>query len=108
MFFHGAYTCAEWIFRHFVHEKRQMTVQEAVRRLTGLPAKRLGLTDRGVLRRGAVADIAVFDPALFAERGTTFQPNQLAVGMRHVIVNGELTLRDGALTGTRAGEVLRH
>ena len=108
MFFHGAYTWAAWFFRHFVHEKKQMTVQEAVRRLTGLPAKRLGLSDRGVLRQGAFADIAIFDPALFSARGTTFEPNQLAVGMRHVIVNGELTLRDGALTGTRAGEVLRH
>jgi N-acyl-D-amino-acid deacylase len=108
MFFHGAYTWAAWFFRHFVHEKKQMSLEEAIRRLTGLPAKRLGLADRGVLREGAFADITIFDPALFAERGTTFEPNQLAAGMRHVIVNGNVTLRDGKLTGARAGQVLRH
>jgi N-acyl-D-aspartate/D-glutamate deacylase len=107
-FFHGAYTWAAWFFRHFVQEKRQMTLAEAIRRLTGLPAKRLRLDDRGSLRAGAFADIAIFDPALFAERGTTFEPNRLAEGMRHVIVNGRATLRDGKPTGTRSGQVLRH
>jgi N-acyl-D-amino-acid deacylase len=107
-FFHGAYTWAAWFFRHFVQEKKQMTLGEAVRRLTSLPAKRVGLSDRGVLREGAFADIAIFDPNTFAERGTTFEPNQLAQGMRHVIVNGELALRDGKLTGLRPGQVLRH
>ena len=53
------------------------------------------------------ADIAVFDPETFADTGTTFEPNQLATGMRHVVVNGTVTLRDGVLTGDRGGAVLR-
>lgn len=105
--FHGAYTWAAWFFRHFVREKATLIPQEAVRRLTSLPALRLGLKDRGVLRRGACADLAIFDPAAFGERGTTFDPNRTAAGMVHVLVNGTVTLRDGRLTGARGGRVLR-
>jgi N-acyl-D-aspartate/D-glutamate deacylase len=105
--FHGAYTWAGWFYRHFVRDTRTLAPQEAVRRMTGLPAARLGLRDRGVISAGAHADIAIFDPEQFAERGTTFEPNQLAAGMRHVLVNGVLAVRDGALTGARGGQVLR-
>ena len=105
--FHGAYTWASWFYRHFVRDKKTLSPQEAIRRLTSLPASRLGLTDRGLLRKGAWADIAIFDPAAFADQGTTFEPNQTAVGMHHVIVNGKLALKDGALTGERSGQVLR-
>jgi len=94
-------------YRFMVREERLLTPAEAVHRLAGLPARRIGLTDRGVLRPGARADAAVFDPETFAERGTTFEPNQLAVGTRHVFVNGVHTLRDGALTGDRGGMALR-
>ncbi len=90
-----------------VRDERLLSPEEAVHRLTGQPAERIGLTDRGVLREGARADVAVFDPRAFAERGTVFEPNLLAEGMRHVIVNGVPTLRDGVLTGERAGMVLR-
>jgi N-acyl-D-aspartate/D-glutamate deacylase len=107
MSFHGAYTWAAWFFHHFVRDTRTLTAQEAVRRLTSLPASRLGLHDRGVVRTGARADLAIFDPEIFAERGTTFAPNQTAVGMQHVLVNGGITLRDGVLTGERSGQVLR-
>jgi N-acyl-D-aspartate/D-glutamate deacylase len=78
-----------------------------VRRLTSLPASRLGLTDRGVLKPGTWADLAIFDPNTFGERGTTLEPNQPADGMVHVVVNGVLTLRNGQLTGDRNGRVLR-
>ena len=105
--FHGAYTWAAWFFRRFVRETGTLSIEEAVRRLTSLPASRLGLEDRGVLRRGARADIAVLDPGRFGERGTTFEPNQIAEGMVHTLVNGRLALRDGIVTGDRAGEVLR-
>ena len=105
--FHGAYTWASWFYRHFVRDKQSLSPQEAIRRLTSLPASRLGLTDRGVLRKGAWADVAIFDPVTFADQGTTFEPNQTAVGMHHVIVNGKLALKDGALTGERSGQVLR-
>jgi N-acyl-D-aspartate/D-glutamate deacylase len=105
--FHGAFTWASWYFRHFVRDTKTLTLEEAVRRLTSLPAERAGLTDRGVIRPGACADLAVFDPAVFEERGTTFEPNQTATGMTHVIVNGVLTLEDGVMTGKRGGQVLR-
>jgi len=105
--FHGAYTWAAWFFRHFVREKGILSPQEAVRRLTSLPARRLGLRDRGVVCKGACADLTVFDPALFGERGTTFEPNRTAAGMVHVLVNGVVALRDGRLTGARGGRVLR-
>ncbi len=105
--FHGAYTWASWFFRYFVHEKGILTQEEAVRRLTSLPADRLGLADRGVLKEGSSADVAVFDPTQFKERGTTFEPNQTASGMTHVIVNGELAVENGELTGNRSGHVLR-
>ncbi len=105
--FHGAYTWAAWWYRHFVRETKMLTPQEAIRRITSLPAQRLGLSERGVIRKGAYADLAIFDPATFAERGTTFEPNQVATGMRHVIVNGIIAVCDGQLTGERGGRVLR-
>lgn len=71
-------------------------------RLSGLPAAVVGLTDRGLLRQGMRADIIVFDPETFADTGTTFEPNQLATGMRHVVVNGTIGLRDGVLAGEGA------
>ena len=106
--FHGAYTWASWFYRHFVRDRKTLSPQEAIRRITSLPASRLGLTDRGVLRVGACADVAIFDPKTFADPGTTFEPNQTALGMHHVIVNGKIAVRDGKLTGERSGEVLRH
>lgn len=105
--FHGAFTWAAWFYRHFVRETKTLTPQEAIRRITSLPASRLGLKDRGVIRKGAWADLAIFDPGTFAERGTTFEPNQIATGMKHVLVNGVLTVKDGELTGARGGCVIR-
>ena len=105
--FHGAYTWASWFYRRMVRETGAFTKAEGIRKLSGLPAERLGLGDRGVIREGARADLAVFDADVFGETGTTFEPNSVATGMRHVLVNGVSTLRDGALTGERAGEVLR-
>jgi N-acyl-D-amino-acid deacylase len=105
--FHGAYTWSSWFFRHFVRDTGVLRMEEAVRRLTSLPAERLGLDDRGVIKPGAFADLAIFDPNLFGERGTTFEPNQIAEGMRDVMVNGEFAVKDGELTGERSGRVLR-
>lgn len=105
--FHGAYTWAAWFYRFMVREKSALTPEEAIHKLTGLPANVLGLKDRGVLRTGAWADIAIFDPGEFGEQGTTFEPNQLAKGMLYVLVNGNLTLDQGKLTGERGGKVIR-
>jgi N-acyl-D-amino-acid deacylase len=106
-FFHGAYTWASWFWRFMVNEQRLLSPGAAVHKLTGQPAARLGLSDRGVLREGARADVTVFDPAAFAERATTYEPNQLASGIAHVVVNGVHTLRDGQPTGEHGGMVLR-
>ncbi len=105
--FHGAYSWAAFFYRFAVRERGFFSVAEAVRRLTAMPAQILGIGDRGVLRPGHCADVAIFDPDKFGETASTFEPNQLALGMRHVIVNGRLTLLDGKLTGTRAGSVIR-
>ena len=105
--FHGAYTWASWFYRFMVRDEGLLSPAEAVHKLSAQPAARLGLSDRGLLRPGARADVTVFDPERFAERGTTFEPNQLAEGVGHVLVNGVHTLRDGQLTGERGGMVLR-
>ena len=98
---------AAWFFRHFVRDTGRLSPQEAVRRITSLPASRLGVSDRGILRAGAWANVADFDPSVFAERGTTFEPNRPAVGMQHVLVNGVLAQENGRLTANRGGAVLR-
>lgn len=105
--FHGAYTWAAWFWRRMVVETKRLGEGEAVRKLTAQPADRLGLADRGRLVPGGRADLAIFDPLRFGERGTTYEPNRLAGGMLHVLVNGEPALRDGALTGRRSGSVIR-
>jgi len=105
--FHGAYTWASWFYRFMVRDEKLLTPAQAVHKLSAQPAARVGLSDRGVLRPGARADVTVFDGARFAERGTTFEPNQFAIGVRHVLVNGVHTLRDGVLTGEHGGQVLR-
>jgi N-acyl-D-amino-acid deacylase len=106
--FHGAYSWAAWFWRRMVRETGAFTPEDAIAKLTRLPAERMGFADRGRLAVGARADVVAFDPERFAETCTTFEPNQPAVGMRHVVVNGVLTLRDGTFTGRRAGAVLRH
>ena len=105
--FHGAYTWASWFLRHFARDKKLLTLEEAVRRITSLPASRLGVSDRGTIEVGSCADISVFDPQTYAEQGTTFDPNQLATGMVHVVVNGIVAMNDSRLTNERGGQVLR-
>jgi N-acyl-D-amino-acid deacylase len=105
--FHGAYSWAAWFYRFMVRERRLLTPEAAIHRMTGQPADILGLTDRGRIRAGACADIVVFDPERFGERASVFEPNQTAEGVRHVLVNGVPTLGKNGLTGERAGRVLR-
>jgi N-acyl-D-aspartate/D-glutamate deacylase len=105
--FLGAYTWATYYLRRFVRERAALSLAEGVHRLTELPARRLGLSDRGVIREGAWADLVVFDPDRIAERGTLAAPNQYATGVQAVLVNGRPALRDGTLTSERAGVVLR-
>ena len=105
--FHGAYSWAAWFFDFMVRQRKLLSAEEAVYRLTGFPAQTLGLKDRGGIAPGFAADLAVFDADGFLSPASTFDPNRLATGMRHVVVNGAPTLRDGVLTGLRAGQVLR-
>lgn len=94
------------VLGHYVRERRVITLEDAVRRMSSLPANRLKLEDRGLLRPGMRADIAVFDPAVVADKATFTAPHQYAAGFRHVLVNGTPVLLDGAMTAERPGRVL--
>ncbi|HYN45460.1 MAG TPA: D-aminoacylase [Allosphingosinicella sp.] len=91
----------------YVRDERLVTLQEAVRRLTSMPAAHLGISGRGSLRAGNFADVAIFDPATIADRATFAEPHRYAVGMRHVFVNGGQVLADGEPTGATPGRVVR-
>ena len=91
----------------YVREEQLIPLEEAVRRLTSLPAANLALRDRGTLAPGAMADVVVFDPAAIADRATYEEPHQFATGMRHVFVNGTVVLKDGEHTGATPGRVVR-
>ena len=91
----------------YVREEQRTTLTDAIRRLTSLPAANLGITDRGLLRPGMMADIAMFDAATIADKATFDQPQQFAVGMRHVLVNGQPVLFDGEMTNARPGRAVR-
>ena len=91
----------------YVRDERLIGLEEAVRRLTSLPAANLGLRDRGALRPGFHADLAIFDPATIADRATFEAPHAYAVGMRHVFVNGVQVLADGEHNGATPGRVVR-
>ncbi len=105
--FLGAYTWAAWFYRRFVRETGDFTVEQAVHKLTAAPAARIGLTGRGTLVPGNAADIVVFDPATYRETGTLEDPNHLAQGVHHVLVNGVPAIQNGTFTPNRTGQVLR-
>ncbi len=90
----------------YVREEKVISLSEAVRRLTGLPATNLGLDRRGFLRIGMFADVVVFDPTTIADRATFQNPHQYAVGVKHVFVNGVHVLKDGEHTGAKPGRAL--
>ncbi len=96
------------ILGHYVREKQILTMEEAIRKMTSAPAKRLGLTDRGLLLPGFKGDIVVFDPDKVADLGTYTDPAQYAAGIKAVLVNGRLTVYEGEHLGVAAGRVLRH
>lgn len=102
-----AYGSFPRILCRYVRERGVLTLPEAIRRFTSLPASRVGLTDRGVLRAGAFADLTLFDPATVCDRATFEEPVQTSVGIVHVIVNGVPVLRGGVPTGARSGRPLR-
>jgi N-acyl-D-amino-acid deacylase len=94
------------VLGRYVREQGVLALPEAVRKMTRLPATRLGRRDRGVVGVGAAADLVVFDPATVTDRATFGAPHRYAVGVVHVVVNGLLAVRDGQDTGVTAGRVL--
>ena len=88
-------------------ESGSLSLAAAIHKMTGLPASRIGFTDRGLVRPGFAADLALFDPAVIGDPADYADPHRYATGMVHLMVNGEPVMRNGALTGTRPGRVLR-
>jgi N-acyl-D-aspartate/D-glutamate deacylase len=95
------------VLGHYVREEHVLTLEEGVHKMTGMPATRLGLRDRGVLREGAAADLVVFDAARIADRATFAEPHQYAVGIDVVLVNGVPAVLDGKYLDARPGRVLK-
>jgi N-acyl-D-amino-acid deacylase len=95
------------VLGHYSRDRGAMSLETAIHKMTGMPAARVRLTDRGTIRPGAFADIVVFDERAIRDRATFERPHQYPEGIRHVIVNGEFELRDGERTSQLAGRVLR-
>ena len=95
------------VLERYVREEGVLTLEEAVRKMTSLPAKKHLLGSRGVLREGWAADIVVFDPATIADVATYDEPRQYPTGIEHVVVNGQIAVRDGTQTDAQAGRMLR-
>lgn len=102
-----AYGTFPRILRKFVREEHLLSLPEAIRKFSSLPAQRMHLTDRGVLKQGMWADVVVFDPDSVRDLATFERPNQLSVGMRWVLVNGVPVIADGKMTGALPGKPLR-
>lgn len=102
-----AYGTFPRILRKYVREEKLLTLPEAIRKFTALPAQRMLLADRGVLKAGMWADIVVFDPERLRDLATYENPNQLSVGMDFVLVNGTPVIEDGKMTRALPGKALR-
>lgn len=94
------------VLGHYVRERKLLPLERAVQKMSALPAQRLGLADRGVLREGLKADIAVFDPATVRDTATFEKPHSYAEGVPYVLVNGQVIVDQGKLTAARPGLVL--
>ncbi len=102
-----AYGTFPRILRKYVREEHKLTFEDAIRKFSALPAQRMRLTDRGVLKGGMCADIVIFDPAKIHDVATFENPNQLSEGMEYVLVNGVPVIDHGNMTGALPGKVLR-
>jgi N-acyl-D-amino-acid deacylase len=94
------------VLEHYVREEKLLSLEQAVHRMTGMVARKLGLSDRGVLAPGAAGDVVLFDPARVRDHATYADPRRSPEGMAHVFVNGAWTVRDAKQTDARAGRVL--
>jgi len=102
-----AYGTFPRVLKVYVKEKGLITLEEAIRKMTSLPAQKLKLRDRGLIREGFWADIVIFDPKLISDEATYKEPRRKPKGIKYVIVNGVVEVEDGELTGKRGGRVLR-
>ncbi len=102
-----AYGTFPRILRKYVHDEQVLTLSEAIRKFTSLPAQREHLADRGVLKLGMWADVVVFDPGMIRDMATYEDSNRLSVGMQYVLVNGVPVISQGKMTGALPGQVLR-
>ena len=102
-----AYGTFPRILRKYVREEKKLTLPDAIRKFSALPAQRMRLTDRGVLKEGMWADVVVFDPETIRDLATFENPNQLSEGMRFVLVNGVPVIDEGKMTDALPGKVLR-
>jgi dihydroorotase/N-acyl-D-amino-acid deacylase len=102
-----AYGTFPRILRKYVREEKKLTLEEAIRKFSALPAQRMRLTDRGVLKLGMWADVVVFDPETVRDLATFDDPNRLSEGMAYVLVNGVPVIEDGKMTSALPGKVLR-
>ena len=102
-----AYGTFPRILRKYVREEKKLTLEEAIRKFSALPAQRMRLTDRGVLKLGMWADVVVFDPKTVRDLATFDEPNRLSEGMEYVLVNGVPVIEDGRMSGALPGKVLR-
>jgi N-acyl-D-amino-acid deacylase len=94
------------VLARYVRELRLLRLEDAIRKMTSLPAQRFRLADRGLLRPGMWADVVVFDAATVKDAATFEKPHAYAEGFRYVLVNGVVTIEEGKHTGARAGHVL--
>jgi len=102
-----AYGTFPRILRKYVREEKKLTLEDAIRKFSALPAQRMRMTDRGVLKSGMWADVVVFDPNTIRDLATFENPNQLSQGMEYVLVNGVPVIEAGKMTGALPGRVLR-
>jgi dihydroorotase/N-acyl-D-amino-acid deacylase len=102
-----AYGTFPRILAKYVREEKALTLEDAIRKFSALPAQRMRLADRGVLKTGMWADVVIFDPATVRDRATFDNPNQLSEGMEYVLVNGVPVIDQGKMTGALPGRVLR-
>ena len=93
--------------RKYVREEKKLTLEDAIRKFSALPAQRMRLIDRGVLKKGMWADVVVFDPETISDVATFDDPNRLSKGMDDVLINGTLVIESGKMTGALPGKVLR-
>ncbi|MEQ9442498.1 MAG: D-aminoacylase [Cyclobacteriaceae bacterium] len=96
------------VLGRYVRERKILTLEQAIHKMTQMPADRLGLQDRGRIQEGTFADLTIFDPATIVDKATFEEPHQYPEGIFYVIVNGQFAVEEGSFTKTRAGKVLRN